>query len=134
MAALHKRCFGVPRPFTAAEFTSLLSSPHCFHCAQPNGLALGRAVAGEAELLTLAVDPQARRTGIGYRLLADFEAAARHRQASRAFLEVAADNAGARRLYARAGYAESGRRRGYYRMPDGTAVDAILMSREFDGD
>ena len=46
-----------------------------------------------------------------------------------AFLEVAADNAAAQALYARAGFAESGRRRGYYRRPDGSGLDALVMQR-----
>jgi ribosomal-protein-alanine N-acetyltransferase len=48
--------------------------------------------------------------------------------AERMFLEVAEDNAAARALYARAGFAEAGRRRGYYARPDGPAADALVLA------
>ena len=127
LAALHARCFTSPPPFSAAEFESLLAAPPVYLVARPGGFALGRAVAGEAELLTLAVDPDRRRAGLGTALLAAFEAGARDRGATDAFLEVAADNAAARALYACAGYAEAGRRKGYYRRPGAAAVDALTL-------
>jgi ribosomal-protein-alanine N-acetyltransferase len=45
------------------------------------------------------------------------------------FLEVAADNPGAIRLYERAGFATVGRRSGYYGRRQGGSVDAIVMRR-----
>ncbi len=125
---MHARCFTVPRPYTAQEFADFLASDLCFLVTRPHGFALGRAVAGEAELITLAVDPDSRRQGQGAMLLDAFEAAARTRCATRAFLEVAADNTAARALYRRAGYADTGRRLGYYRAAHG-AVDAVLMAK-----
>ncbi len=70
-------------------------------------------IAGEAEVLTLAVRPAARRRGIGRALV---EAAATLAEASAAamFLEVAADNPGAVALYAQTGFEIVGRRPGYY--------------------
>ena len=50
--------------------------------------------------------------------------------AFRAFLEVAADNEAAVALYRQAGFAEAGRRTGYYRRPDGTRIDACLLARD----
>lgn len=130
LAALHARCFRQPRPWTAAEFALLLGQPATVLAALPGGFALGRVVAGEAELLTLAVAPRARRRGLGRRLLALFEAAAAARGAGVCHLEVAADNEAARALYAAAGYAETGSRRGYYGPAAGVAaVDAILLAR-----
>jgi ribosomal-protein-alanine N-acetyltransferase len=52
---------------------------------------------------------------------------ARRRGAVEAFLEVRVDNEAARALYARAGFAQVGLRRGYY---DGGRVDAVVMRRE----
>lgn len=129
MAALHARCFTTPRPWSAAEFAHLLVEPLCFALTEPGGVLLGRAVAGEAELLTLAVAPEARRKGIAARLLAGFLAEATARQAESAFLEVAADNAAAIALYGRGGFATAGRRRAYYARPDGPALDALVMTR-----
>ena len=122
LAALHARCFTVPPPWETAAFAGFLADPLCFVLVEGDaGFILGRAVAGEAELLTLAVAPEARRRGLGRKLVARFVYQAR--------LRGAEDNAAARALYARCGFAESGRRRGYYRKPDGGAVDAVVMLR-----
>jgi ribosomal-protein-alanine N-acetyltransferase len=130
-AAIHAASFERERAWSAREFAALLDDPHVFAVDAPEGaagFALGRAVAGEAELLTLAVAPPARRRGRGRALLAAFEQGARERGACEAFLEVAADNAPAVALYAGAGYSERGRRPGYYSRAAG-AVDALLMGR-----
>lgn len=128
LAALHARCFTTPRPWSAAEFADLLASPFSFLCAESHGFVLGRVIAGEAELLTLCTAPEARRQGTGRALLAQFAAAALARGGDSAFLEVAEDNSAARAAYAQAGWRESGRRRGYYRTPDGQAVDALILT------
>ncbi len=127
---LHARAFaGQGRGWSAAEFADLLASPlTCLHAA-PHGFALARLIADEAELLTLATDPDHRRRGIAAGLLASLEVDLCLRGAARQFLEVAADNGAARALYARAGYAASGRRAGYYARPDGARVDALLMQK-----
>ena len=61
LAALHARCFDSPRPWSADEIASLLAGRGTFLLEAPHGFLMGRAIAGEAELLTVAVDPQARR-------------------------------------------------------------------------
>lgn len=128
LAALHARCFTTPRPWSEAEFAELLGTPFTFLLTAPSGFLLGRVIAGEAELLTVAVAPEARRLGSGRALLAGFAQAARARGADSAFLEVAEDNAPARALYAAAGWAEAGRRRGYYHTPDGRRIDALVLT------
>ena len=126
LADLHIRCFQAhPRPWSAPEFESLLASPLNFLLSRPRGFLLGRSVADEAELLTLAVAPDARRTGIASELLREFAATSRARGAAQAFLEVASDNAGAIALYAGAGWRNAGRRRNYY----ASGIDALLMWR-----
>lgn len=126
LAALHARSFTAPRPWSAAEFAGFLAEPAVFLLTAKGGFLLGRVVADEAELLTLAVAPEARRLGTGRALVAGFAAEARRRGAVQAFLEVAEDNAGARALYAGAGWAEAGRRRGYLAGPGGRRVDALI--------
>ncbi|MDF0603050.1 GNAT family N-acetyltransferase [Psychromarinibacter sp. C21-152] len=133
LAALHARCFTTPEPFSEAAFAAFLGDASCFLCAQDGGVVLGRAVAGEAELLTLAVDPARRRQGIGQKLLARFEAETARRGAGDAFLEVAADNRAALALYRGAGWAEAGRRPGYYRAPDGARTDAVILKKALRG-
>ncbi|WP_347311134.1 ribosomal protein S18-alanine N-acetyltransferase [Defluviimonas sp. SAOS-178_SWC] len=128
LAAIHAESFTVPRPWGADEIAGTLTQPGSFLLTAADGFLIGRVIAGEAELLTLAVRPAGRRRGTGALLVGAFLDASRVQKAERAFLEVAADNAAARALYRRAGFSEAGRRRAYYRTPDGVAVDAIVMS------
>jgi [ribosomal protein S18]-alanine N-acetyltransferase len=127
LAELHARAFRSPRPWSASEFGGLLADPLVFLLEEPAALLLGRAVAGEAELLTLAVSPEARRRGLARRLVARFLYQARLRGAEKAFLEVAADNAPALALYTSAGFAPVGRRKGYFE-----GADALVMVRRLD--
>lgn len=131
LAALHARAFSTPAPWSPADFAGLLADPLCFLLVEGDaGFLLGRAVAGEAELLTIAVAPEARRRGLGRKLVARFLYQAQLRGAERAFLEVAADNAAAIGLYESAGFAPAGRRRSYYLTPEGQRIDALVMARE----
>lgn len=123
LADLHARCFLQPPPWTADAFAGLLDGRGCFLLAEPQGFLLGRALAGEAELLTLAVDPAARRQGLGRRLVERFRTECLAREVDEAFLEVAEDNLAARRLYRGLGWLEAGIRRRYY----GPATDAVVM-------
>jgi [ribosomal protein S18]-alanine N-acetyltransferase len=91
------------------------------------GWAGVRVVADSAEILTVGVVPQARRQGIGARLLAMLLDEARRRGAVEAFLEVRVDNLAAQQLYERAHFLRMGIRRGYY---DGGRVDAVVMRRD----
>lgn len=130
MAALHALCFVTPRPWDAVAFAGLIADPLVFALVEGDlGFLIGRAVAGEAEVLTLAVSVQARRRGLGARLVGRFLYQARLRGAEVAFLEVAAANLAAIGLYRSQGFAEAGRRRGYYRHPDGTPQDALVLRR-----
>lgn len=118
-----------PPPWSAGTFEAFLSAPDTVLVTSGRAFALGRVIADEAELLTIAVDPEARGGGLGRACLAAFEKDAATRGAARAFLEVSRDNTAARALYASAGFREDGVRRGYYRAADGTSADAILMSK-----
>lgn len=125
LADLHAAAFKVERPWRADEFESLLANPHCHLTTAAHGFALWRAVADEAELLTIATHPAHRRTGIATTLMHDWMHAA-STIACTAFLEVAADNVGAIALYDRCGFEEVARRPDYYQRPD-TRADAIVM-------
>lgn len=133
LAALHARCFEMPRPWSSNEFASMLTGKGVFLCTSETdntaGFALGREIAGEVELLSLAVDPEAQRQGIGRALLAGFEAKALQFGATEAFLEVACTNTAAISLYQSAGYAESGKRPAYYTPPTGPKITALLMRK-----
>lgn len=130
LAALHRRCFRSPPPWSAADFAGFIADPLAFLLVEGDaGFLLGRAVAGEAELLTLAVAPEARRLGLGRKLVARFLYQAQLRGADQAFLEVRADNAPAIALYESAGFEATGRRRSYYQDPDGSRTDAVVLTR-----
>lgn len=129
MAALHARCFTVPRPWDARAFAETLASPFTARFGGAQGFLIGRLVADEAEVLTLAVDPAARRQGLGAGLVREFLAFAARGGAGRAFLEVAETNTAARALYAGAGFAEVGRRRHYYTGAAAGPVDALVLAR-----
>ncbi len=130
LAGIHADAFTGPHdaPWSAAAFADLLDQAGVFALETPNGFILMRAVADEAEILTLAVRPGARRSGEGGRLVGAGVLAAAARGAARVFLEVAEDNAAARALYARAGFVEAGRRPGYYAGVDGGRRDALLLA------
>lgn len=126
LAALHAAAFDTP--WTAAAFADLLGQVGVLAVEEPDGFVLMRAVADEAEVLTLAVRPDARGRGLGRRLLVEGVAQAEALGAGRVFLEVADDNAAALTLYRRSGFAEAGRRRGYYARSDGSRRDALLFT------
>ncbi len=88
------------------------------------GGALARVVAGEAELLRIAVRPGQRRQGVGRHLLRHVLSALADACPGGIHLEVRASNVAARHLYAREGFVEQGRRRDYYQAP---REDAVLM-------
>jgi [ribosomal protein S18]-alanine N-acetyltransferase len=127
MAAIHAACFSVPRPWSAEEIAHFISDRHAFVLKEAGGFLIGRVVADEAELLTLAVAPNARRQGIARRLVAAFVDEAQRRGAAQAFLEVEAGNTAAIALYQATGFSESGRRKGYYAVPGSTALDALVL-------
>lgn len=130
LAEIHRASFRNPRPWSADEIASILSGTGAFLLTEPGGFLIGRAIADEAELLTLAVAPEKRRQGAGARLVAAFMKESARLGAMTAFLEVAVDNAAAHALYRREGFAEAGRRRGYYRDSPGEAIDAVVMRRK----
>ena len=115
MAEIHAACFTTPRPWSESEFRDLIGDALILRALHDSeGFALARAVAGEAELLTIAVNPEWRRGGIGGQLLAQVMEQSRATGAQVMFLEVAEGNAPAIALYARAGFHLAGRRPHYY--------------------
>jgi ribosomal-protein-alanine N-acetyltransferase len=81
----------------------------------------------EFRLMTLAVEPSARRQGFGRALLRHAMALGRAQGATRALLEVRASNAAALKLYEQEGFRRTAVRARYYANP---VEDAVLMERE----
>lgn len=134
LAPLEKVCFS--DPWSAAAFAELLPLSYMVSLIAENGAGIGgyliaREMAGESEILNLAVVPEARRAGLGRMLLDDGLARLRDRGAQRVWLEVRESNAAAQALYARRGFTTAGRRRRYYRAP---VEDALILSMDLTGE
>ena len=120
LAAIHEAAFPPGERWDADAFVSLLATPGTAGLLdETGGFILARQAGGEAEILTLAVLPPARRLGRGRRLLL----AMLDLLACPVFLEVSADNLPAFKLYRAAGFEECGRRRAYY----GPGRDALVL-------
>ncbi len=132
LAATHAAAFDRDRGWSAEEFDALLAAPGCVFAGDAASFVLGRVTLDEAEILTLATAPEARRQGRAAAALARFGDAARDAGAVTAFLEVTEDNAAARQLYAAAGYRQVGRRPGYYSRPGQAPVAALILRRSLD--
>ena len=118
-----------------------LASPHTWYIVdedvhQDGGIAV-RGYAGlraptgsrEADIQTIAVAAAARGGGRGRALLQALLDEAQRRGAAEVFLDVRDDNPVALALYQSVGFAEIGRRAGYYPAGAGPAVDGLRVDR-----
>jgi ribosomal-protein-alanine N-acetyltransferase len=131
-ALLHATSFA--HPWSVHEFDALLTDSACSGdgIEAKSGLAgfiLSRSALDEAEILTIVVDPSARRQSCGQRLLASHLSRVAGLGVTSLFLEVDEANAPALALYRRHGFIEKGMRKGYYAKPDGTRAHALVMRR-----
>ncbi|MGE0767349.1 MAG: ribosomal protein S18-alanine N-acetyltransferase [Hyphomicrobiaceae bacterium] len=117
-----------------AAVARMLSNPGSVALVASNGIPpeirafiLAQVAADEAEILSIAVDPQWQRKGVAARLVDGVKRGAARTGARALFLEVAEGNTAALALYRKAGFVETGRRKNYYAQPDGSRVDAIVM-------
>lgn len=131
VAALEHRAYS--DPWSNDSFDQLVGRDQVFFaCARsdaeagPVGYVVAWFAADQGEIANLAVEPRARRQGIGGALLDAALDEATRRGAAEVFLEVRESNRAARELYAGRGFTEIGRRRGYYRRPP---EDAIVLRR-----
>lgn len=125
---LEEAAFGDPWPRSAIEHE--IANPASLVLVSENaGCPLGyisfRQFGDEAEMLRLAVAPAARRRGLARSLVQAGLARLAAVGVERCFLEVRADNGPALGCYLSLGFAEVGRRPGYYR--DGT--EARVLAR-----
>ena len=133
-ATLHAARF--PQPWSEDEFQALLTQDTVFGflalregmlTRTAGGFVLARAAAGEAEILSVGVDPQFERAGLGWRLMLAALREAKMRGADEIFLEVDEGNGPARRLYEKLGFAKVGERKAYYAGPGGSRSTALVM-------
>jgi ribosomal-protein-alanine N-acetyltransferase len=132
LAALEFRCLGAAR-WGEAGYQQIGTNGIVGAAAEVGGVVVGfvvyRIVADEMEILNLAVDPEARRQGIGSSLVGHAIERARGAEAKHVYLEVRESNAGARGFYAAASFAENGRRKDYYSQP---VEDALVLVLHID--
>ncbi len=132
LAAVHRAAFP-EAPWSEAALGDLCASRGALLVTEEErgvlqGFALARVTLDEAELLTIAVRPAARGRGVGRRLMTRLTERLADRGVARLHLEVAADNAAARALYAACDFVETGRRKGYYRTGRTRPADALLLT------
>ena len=129
LASAHAQAFDIP--WDEAMIAELLAGPGAYALlavdADTLGMVLCRAVAGEAEVLTLAVPPWTRRKGVALALMTAAMGAARALGAKVMFLEVDVDNDAAVGLYERLGFTRAGLRKAYYDRGAEPRADALVM-------
>jgi [ribosomal protein S18]-alanine N-acetyltransferase len=133
LSVLHGACFPED-PWSPQAITQIMAIAGFFGRIawaddEPSGFALALDLGGECEILALGVIPERRRAGTGSVLLRSIGKEVERRGGDSLFLEVAADNAAARALYAAGGFFQTGRRPNYYRRPAGL-VDALVLCRK----
>ena len=133
LAQLHAASFH--RGWGDGEFESMIAERntlvHRLRLGQKIiGFAVSRIGADEAEILSIAIDAHQRGRGLSRNLLLTHLGHLAGRGVRRIFLEVEENNAPARRLYERCGFAVVGRRERYYRQASGEQLNALLMRRD----
>lgn len=113
-------------------FSRVLRRETLFGVRRPHGFILVRSLAGQAEVLTIAVTPASRNRGYGRQLMEEALRCLYRDLVPEIFLEVDEGNLSAVRLYRSLGFVEVGRRKGYYgdgNGPGGTALVLRLQLR-----
>ncbi|SCY46342.1 GNAT family N-acetyltransferase [Microvirga guangxiensis] len=133
LAAIHGASFA--QPWSTLEFERLLGERGVVgdgvflgSATKPSGFVLSRIVLDEAEILTVAIAPDARGKGYSIPLLERHLDELSRRAVRNVYLEVEEGNDPALALYRRFGFEETGRREGYYQKADGTRVAALTMT------
>jgi ribosomal-protein-alanine acetyltransferase len=128
LSALESRCEGAAK-WGESAYRDISTNGITGWAATRGSVILGfiaaRSVADEMEILNLGVDPEARRQGIGARLVAQAVEAGREARVRRVYLEVRESNSGAQAFYTSLGFAERGRRKNYYSQP---VEDALVLA------
>ncbi len=119
-------------PWTKRIFVDCLRAGYqCWVLANKQQIAAHGVMSvaiGECHLLTLCVNPQFQRRGLGRKLFSLLLDRAYKMDAETCFLEVRPSNETAIALYKSMGFVQVGQRKNYYPGVEGRE-DAILMSR-----
>jgi ribosomal-protein-alanine N-acetyltransferase len=117
--------------WTAPQLRSMMTLPGAVlvvgqDAGRTVGFGLMRSIAGESELLLLAVEPNNRRTGHGRRILDRCLTVAEINGNEAVFLEVRDGNP-AVQLYGKAGFHQYNCRKDYYLGNNGQRYDALSL-------
>lgn len=132
VAGIEARAYS--HPWTRGNFENSVKSGHLgLTLRDPAGTLVAYAVlmpvVDEMHLLNITVEPQRQRQGLGRLMLAVVLATSHAHRIHTMLLEVRPSNTGAIALYQAAGFAEIGRRKGYYPAPGGKREDALVLRR-----
>ena len=132
LARLERLCFS--RPWSRQALKEELTNPAvCFLVGEEAGEVLGYAgmhcAAGECYVDNVAVFPEARRQGVGRKLMEALLQAAAARGGEFLSLEVRPSNLEALALYRGLGFREVGRRRWFY---DDPVEDGLLLTKDLE--
>lgn len=132
VAELEKACFSLP--WSEKSVGEELSNPLSLWLVAMDGERLmgyvgSQTVLDETDMMNLAVAEGCRRQGVAEALVTALVSQLRQRGSRCLTLEVRASNTPARNLYQKLGFAEIGRRPGYYRNP---REDALILRKEWD--
>lgn len=120
-------------PWSRLNFADSLTSGYsawvCRRGGQMVGYGVMLVVVDEAHLLNLSIRSESQGRGYGRMLLGHLRGVARAHGAASLYLEVRPSNAGALALYRASGFAEVGRRRGYYPARGGREDALVMRSR-----
>lgn len=131
IAALEKQCFS--DPWSEAAVRSELENPlSLWLAAERNGAVIGyvgsQMVPPEADMMNLAVAPEARRQGIADALIGELIRRLSTKDVTSLSLEVRVSNTAARSLYEKLGFRQIGLRPNYYFHPK---EDACILRKDW---
>lgn len=87
-------------------------------------------VMDECHITNVAVHSEYRKKGIASTLINEMLKLCKEHQTTHIMLEVRINNIPAQKLYSKFGFSDDVIRKNYYKNPDGTREDALLMSKE----
>jgi len=130
VAMIEQECFSLPWS-KEALLASMAQSYSYFVVAKTEddiaGYGAIYVVAGEGEIINIAVKGEYRRCGIGEAIVKDLLQEGKKRQAEKVFLEVRESNVAAIALYERCGFEKQGIRKNFYEKP---TENAVIMWKE----
>ncbi|MDO6685215.1 MULTISPECIES: ribosomal protein S18-alanine N-acetyltransferase [unclassified Agarivorans] len=129
MLAIEQKAHSHPwsRDLLASNFGGLYRNLGLWQGQRLLAYVVLRVVAGEAELINIAVAPESQGQGLGKQLMQAMFNMAEQQQWLHILLEVRASNHKAQQLYKRFEFSEIDRRKAYYPCHEQGREDALIM-------